>query len=653
MLPSVDPNPAFSHSAHPDNIYTLLVIDSNADSASSLSVLMKNTEDVIPHLLVLTADTISMATQAIKSMGNRGLILLDASAFSNESLNVLFDTIELSKTHRATRFVLVNSDVEGSVVESHSGRALPFEALADEHWVMRTLSQEMVNTLVLGNLQKLNIENKDVKHSKAPSANYVVALERRLVREKNLRISAQTQLNDYARKSYVASTDLRQTIEKLHDKQQEIEFFLQSARELKKGKSGLELINSFLSICVEFISAEGGACFFTNSGKLAEHGLMFKRSASFNLKAIAEQYLPSYTTSILDSWSVQEMSEHFTTATTWFLATNFKHTDNSIGWLCFIVKTPQIDEQKLYILDSYLEQLRMSIAQQREIADQVKKLENGKLEAELADTKRQLLIADRMSSLGFLSSGVAHEINNPLAFLIGNNRFLKRTVMTGIEQLQALRDASSLTDVLDSLEQLDLLRVQHELVELFEDNEHGLTRLSTISKNLRQFIRTNDEGFAPLDLIECVKRSVKIASMSKKVAVSVVNKVRTDKAMIYGNEGEIEQVLLNIIINAIQAVAKDGLVTVVISEKNEDVIVSVEDNGCGIAEDNLTKIFSPFFTLNKGSEGTGLGLGISKTIVDAHNGSMTVNSVLDVGTTFSVTLPKHTDAKIGNRFSSK
>jgi len=111
--------------------------------------------------------------------------------------------------------------------------------------------------------------------------------------------------------------------------------------------------------------------------------------------------------------------------------------------------------------------------------------------------------------------------------------------------------------------------------------------------------------------------------------------------------------LLNIIINAIQAVAKDGLVTVVISEKNEDVIVSVEDNGCGIAEDNLTKIFSPFFTLNKGSEGTGLGLGISKTIVDAHNGSMTVNSVLDVGTTFSITLPKHTDAKIGNRFSSK
>jgi len=294
----------------------------------------------------------------------------------------------------------------------------------------------------------------------------------------------------------------------------------------------------------------------------------------------------------------------------------------------------------------------MSIAQQREIADQVKKLENGKLEAELADTKRQLLIADRMSSLGFLSSGVAHEINNPLAFLIGNNRFLKRTVMTGIEQLQALRDASSLTDVLDSLEQLDLLRVQHELVELFEDNEHGLTRLSTISKNLRQFIRTNDEGFAPLDLIECVKRSVKIASMSKKVAVSVVNKVTTDKAMIYGNEGEIEQVLLNIIINAIQAVAKDGLVTVVISEKNEVVIVSVEDNGCGIAEDNLTKIFSPFFTLNKGSEGTGLGLGISKTIVDAHNGSITVNSVLDVGTTFSITLPKHTDTKIGNRFSS-
>lgn len=648
---SADTKQAFYHSAQPDDICNLLILEGDAHSAMSLTVRMGHIENTVSHVFITTVDTISKATKAINNLGKRGMILVDASAYSPPSLIALFDSIESSKAHCATRFILVNNEVEGSAVELEPDSAPPLNELVDEYWVMRTLSQEMLNTLVLGNLQKLKAKNTGEQHSTPPSSDYISTLERRLMREKNLRLNAQTQLNDYARKSYIASTDLRQTVEKLHDKQQEIEFFLQSAKQLKSGKSGLDLINSFLRICVEFISAEGGACFFTNSGKLGEHGLMFKRNASFNLKAIAEHYLPSYTTHILDSWSVQEMSEHFTTATTWFIATNFRHTDNSIGWLCFVIETPQISEQKLYILDSYLQQLRMSIAQQQEFAAQAKNLENGKLEAELADTKKQLLIADRMSSLGFLSSGVAHEINNPLAFLVGNNRYLKKTIMSGIEQLQALRNASSLEEALDSIGGLDLLRVQHELLEVFDDNEHGLSRLSGISKNLRQFIRTNDEGFAPLDLVQCVQRSIKIASMSKKVSVSLSNELRAEKAMIYGNEGEVEQVLLNIIINAIQAVAKDGEVSVIINENDEDVIIDVKDNGCGIAEDNLTKIFSPFFTLNKGSEGTGLGLGISKTIIDAHNGSITVNSVLDAGTTFTITLPKHTDSPIVNRFS--
>lgn len=536
---NVDTKQVLYHSVQSDDICNLLIIDNDAHSAMSLSVRMEKIDDIVPNVVITTVDTISKATKAINNMGKRGVVLLNTLAFSNESFDALVDSIKLSKTHRATRFILVDNKIEGSLAELTSDSAPDFDMQADECWIMRTLSQEMLVSLVLGNVQKLATKDTVFEHSNVLNSDYVSTLERRLIREKTLRIGAQTQLNDYARKSYIASTDLRQTVEKLHDKQQEIEFFLQSAKQLKRGKSGLDLINSFLRICVEFISAEGGACFFTNSGKLGEHGLMFKRNASFNLKAIAEHYLPSYTTSILDSWSVQEMSEHFTTATTWFIATNFRHTDNSIGWLCFVIKTPQISEQKLYILDSYLQQLRMSIAQQQEFAAQAKNLENGKLEAELADTKKQLLIADRMSSLGFLSSGVAHEINNPLAFLVGNNRYLKKTIMSGIEQLQALRNASSLEEALDSIGGLDLLRVQHELLEVFDDNEHGLSRLSVISKNLRQFIRTNDEGFAPLDLVQCVQRSVKIASMSKKVSVSLSNELRAEKAMIYGNEGEI------------------------------------------------------------------------------------------------------------------
>lgn len=650
MPQSMDTNQALYRSVQSKKICTLLIIDDNAHSPQSLTARMEDVEHTVPHLFVTIVDTVSLAIDAIKSMDNSGIILLNASALSRDSLSTLSDSIESCKSQCAIRFILVNTEIDESVIESNN--ISPYEALIDEHWVLRTISQEMLVTLVLGNIQKLQVNNDDVERPRTLNTDYVAVLERRLIREKNLRISAQAQLNDYAKKSYIASTDLRNTVEKLHNKQQEIEFFLQSAKELKNGKSGLELINSFLSICVEFISAEGGACFFTHSGSLGQHGLMFKRDTSFNFKAIVEEYLPTFTLHILDSWSVQEVSEFFEGDTTWFIATNFRYTDNSIGWLCFIVKTPQISEQKLYILDSYLEQLRISIAQQQEIATQAKKLESGKLEAELAETKRQLLIADRMSSLGFLSSGVAHEINNPLAFLVGNNRYMKKVVMAGIEELEALRDSTSSTDVLQRINRSDLLRLRHELLEVFDDNEHGLARLSGISKSLRQFIRTNDEGFTALDVIQCVQRSVKIASMSKKTMVSVSNELRADKAIVYGNEGEIEQVLLNIIINAIQSIAKDGEVTVVINENNDDIIIDIKDNGCGIAEENLTKIFSPFFTLKKGSEGTGLGLGISKTIIDAHNGSITVDSELGIGTTFTITLPKHNDTAITNRFNS-
>ena len=399
------------------------------------------------------------------------------------------------------------------------------------------------------------------------------------------------------------------------------------------------MINSFLSICVDFISAEGGACYFTDSGTLGEHGLVYKRNTSFNFKNVVEEYLPSHTLGILDSWSVQEVSTGINDPTTWFIATNFRYIDNSIGWLCFVVKSPQISEQKLYILDAYLEQLRMGIEQQKELNAKAQKLHSDSLKQELADTKRQLVVADRMSSIGFLSSGVAHEINNPLAFLISNNRYLQKSVMAGIKKFREIKSSDTLEEVSQKLKDLRLPELEEDFIEIFEDNTHGLERLSSISDNLRQFIRTNDNGFIQVDLNQCIKRTVKMASMSKKAVIPVRVEVCSENALVLGNEGEIEQVLLNIMINALQAVNKDGQVAVALTKADSRYHVAIKDHGVGIAPGDIDKIFSPFFTSKSASEGTGLGLAISKTIIEAHNGDINVESTIGVGTTFTVSIP--------------
>jgi len=304
-----------------------------------------------------------------------------------------------------------------------------------------------------------------------------------------------------------------------------------------------------------------------------------------------------------------------------------------------VVKSPQISEQKLYILDAYLEQLRMGIEQQKELNAKAQKLYSDSLKQELADTKRQLVVADRMSSIGFLSSGVAHEINNPLAFLISNNRYLQKSVMAGIKKFREIKSSDTLEEVSQKLKDLRLPELEEDFIEIFEDNTHGLERLSSISDNLRQFIRTNDNGFIQVDLNQCIKRTVKMASMSKKAVIPVRVEVCSENALVLGNEGEIEQVLLNIMINALQAVNKDGQVAVALTKADSRYHVAIKDHGVGIAPGDIDKIFSPFFTSKSASEGTGLGLAISKTIIEAHNGDINVESTIGGGTTFTVSIP--------------
>ncbi|WP_421132326.1 sensor histidine kinase [Alteromonas sp. A079] len=470
-------------------------------------------------------------------------------------------------------------------------------------------------------------------------------LRRRLAREKQAREAAESLLDDYAKKSFLANENLRKAVEKASAKQEEIEFFVKSAAELQKSQSSLALVESLLKLCVDFTDAAFGTCYFCQRGEIVSRGATYGDPTGFDVAETVAQCLPTSEEQILSSWCVQDVEITNTQENVWFLSSNFKYVDGTIGWLVFFIETPFIDEEKLYILDSHLAHLRTGLESMYDGPGDGNNAASNALEKELNQTKKQLAAADRMSSLGFLASGVAHEINNPLAFIASNNRYLQRTLMTLVSSLKDLLMSSSDSATIDALQQIDLPKLEQDVFEVLDDNMHGLNRLSGISDNLRTFIHTGDKGFVKLNLNRCVERAVKMASFSKKSQNLVTVNLLEGEPEVFGNEGEIEQVLLNIFINALQAIGDGGSVEVTLINDADTFSVKIRDDGPGISEANLEKIFSPFFTTKVVGEGTGLGLAISKNIIDAHNGALLVDSVVGVGTCFSIVLPKADDVK--------
>jgi len=470
-------------------------------------------------------------------------------------------------------------------------------------------------------------------------------LQRRLAREKQAREAAESLLDDYAKKSFLANENLRKAVEEASARQEEIELFVKSAAELQKSQSSLALVESLLKLCVDFTDAAFGTCCFCQHGKIVRHGANYGNPTGFEVSETVAQCLPTYEEQILSSWCVQDLDIANKQENVWFLSSNFQYDNDTIGWLVFFIETPFINEEKLYILDSYLAHLRTGLESVHKGQGDDNNAASNALKKELNQTKKQLAAADRMSSLGFLASGVAHEINNPLAFIASNNCYLKRTLMTLISSLKDLAINSSDSTTIDALQRIDLPKLEQDVFEVLDDNMHGLNRLSGISDNLRTFIHTGDKGFVKLNLNRCVERAVKMASFSKKSQNLVTVNLLEGEPLVLGNEGEIEQVLLNVFINALQAIGDGGSVEVTLLDDADTFSVKIRDDGPGISEANLERIFSPFFTTKVVGEGTGLGLAISKNIIDAHSGSLLVDSMVGVGTCFSIVLPKADDVK--------
>jgi PAS domain S-box-containing protein len=266
----------------------------------------------------------------------------------------------------------------------------------------------------------------------------------------------------------------------------------------------------------------------------------------------------------------------------------------------------------------------------------------------LADIQLQLLQSEKMASIGQLASGVAHEINNPIGFVKSNLGTLAGYVDSlmaivrdyeGMEHIHGDAVTVALKAIEARKQAMDYEFLVDDVRKLIAESAEGVMRVSKIVLDLKNFSRLGDTAFAAADLQEGIESTINVVWNQLKYKVNVVREY-APLPSVHCVASQINQVVMNLLVNAEQAIDDRGTITLRTGVQGDIVWFEVQDSGCGIEADKLARIFDPFYTSKPVGKGTGLGLSISFGIVKRHGGNITVQSTLGVGSTFRVSLPK-------------
>ncbi len=319
-------------------------------------------------------------------------------------------------------------------------------------------------------------------------------------------------------------------------------------------------------------------------------------------------------------------------------------------------------------VDPTLFDIRLAIAEQRvlEVAKRIEaELEMKRLNAGLSkanaqlqeanerlkSNQAQLVHSEKMASLGQLAAGIAHEINNPVGFVKSNLGMLSDYVAVFKDLLDTYRHlAASVHDhpmngqaeLLKRIENVweheDLEFILVDVDSLLAESLTGTERVREIAQSLKSFARLDESAMQNADINEGLRATLRMIWNELKYHCTVHEEMNP-LPPIRCFPGQLNQVFMNLLVNASQAIKDEGEITIRTDADDDDVIVSISDTGVGIPKENIPKLFNPFFTTKPVGHGTGLGLSVSYGIIKKHKGRIEVDSKVGKGTTFTIHLP--------------
>ena len=253
----------------------------------------------------------------------------------------------------------------------------------------------------------------------------------------------------------------------------------------------------------------------------------------------------------------------------------------------------------------------------------------------LAESRaKQLIHADRLVTLGTLSAGIVHEINNPVSFISGNIQMF--------EMFWPIMQPVLQKELNENPESKKLKMIIEEFADMVKSMKKGTLRIKNIIQGLKAHAHgEKDDVRKPCDLKECVENALLLCQNTLKNRVRIEKEYEKNLPTILGNHTQIEQVIVNLFTNAADAMGeKGGVITVNMSAMKEEVVITVKDNGSGIPEDVRENIWDPFYTSKPVGKGTGLGLSISKGLIKDHKGTLVLaDADPSRGAMFVITLP--------------
>ena len=249
-----------------------------------------------------------------------------------------------------------------------------------------------------------------------------------------------------------------------------------------------------------------------------------------------------------------------------------------------------------------------------------------------------LMRSEKMAAIGQLAAGVAHEINTPMGYISSNLAMLAKYQEQIVRFIHAAPATLPATVAADR-ESRAMESILEDLPELIKETLEGAERITKIVRDLMNFSRVDRVEHETVTLTSCLESALTICFNTLKKTAQIRKEYEAGPKILC-HPGQLNQVFLNLLLNAGQAMVEPGEIVLKVRHDDHCVYASVSDTGGGIPGEIMSRIFDPFFTTKEVGKGTGLGLSISSEIINKHNGELLVESVVGVGTTFTVKLPR-------------